>query len=590
MKHFEYLRSRGDLRLSARLLAGACFLALTASPVLAQVERNLPPPVEHHEGNLLLGDQNLAGSTDETPLGANLSGIVVLGPKEEVSKTPAAGIAVGDIGPISHGAVQGAIQPFVGKPISRKLISDVEAAVARVYRAAGYPFVSITIPPHDAGAGILQLRVVEFRMGRVGVQGGDEGLAAGIRTAPGDRIEARALEEDLDWINRNPYRRVQGVFAPGDDIGTSKLTLQTSEDKPWQVFGGYSNTGTAATGYSRAFIGAGAVIEGLNDTLVSYQLTGSTDFWSDPGSINLSDSNRPEYLSHSARIVIPTFARQAIEITPSFVSTSSTIDSVIRLDNDILEVPVMYRSAISNILPGVYLGDISAGVEFKHLNRTSYFTGTKIGSGGADLFQFALGWSDQWTDVIGQTSFDLEVRDNPGSVMGGNTDAKWNLFSAGRVTGAEYAYVLLNADRSTNLGSGMAWNIHFSGLYADQALPDTEQLALGGLYGTRSFTLDDGVVDKGLFLRNELRLPQVSLIDSGRWHDNLSPFVYVDYGVGQQYHLATQDASLVGIGIGADYQLAENFSVNVAGGNALTDGIRTHQGDWNAQVHLALSY
>ncbi len=36
---------------------------------------------------------------------------------------------------------------------------------------------------------------------------------------------------------------------------------------------------------------------------------------------------------------------------------------------------------------------------------------------------------------------------------------------------------------------------------------DTEQLAIGGYYGTRGYTLDDGSVDAGLVLRDELRLP-----------------------------------------------------------------------------------
>ncbi len=583
-------RSSRRKRSFAILFAGACLSALAASSAAAQVERNLPPPVETHREGLLLGDQNLAGSTDETPLGANLSGVVLLGPKEDVSTTAKAGVAIGDIGPLDHGRLQAAIQPFVGRPLSRKLISDIEAAIARSYREAGYPFVSITIPPHDAGSGVLQLRVVEFHMGHVDVKGSNDNLQGEIRAERGGRIEARGLEEDLDWLNRNPYRQVQGVFSPDDEIGASRLTLDVTEDKPWQVFAGYSNTGTAQTGYSRYFIGGGAVLEGLNDTLVSYQLTGSSDFWSSPGNYGGGD-DRPNYMSQSGRIVIPTFARQAIEITPSFVQSRANVSSIVQLDNNILEVPVTYRSAISNILPDVYLGDISAGVEFKHLSRSSYFAGTQVGSGGADLFQIALGWADQWTDSVGSNAFDLEVRDNPGSVLGGNTDAAWNLFSAGRVTSTNYAYVSLTADRSTTLGSGFAWNIHLSGLWADQALPDTEQLSMGGLYGARSFTLDDGVADRGLFVRNELRLPNVSLLDGAvAGGDDLSPFFYVDYGTGHQFHLAVPDTSLVGVGLGADYRLSNFLSANIAGGNALTDGVRTHSGDWNVQVHLALTY
>ena len=35
----------------------------------------------------------------------------------------------------------------VGQPLSQKLLADIQAAVTNVYRAAGYPFVSVTFPP-----------------------------------------------------------------------------------------------------------------------------------------------------------------------------------------------------------------------------------------------------------------------------------------------------------------------------------------------------------------------------------------------------------------------------------------------------------
>ncbi len=271
---------------------------------------------------------------------------------------------VGNIGPMPHEAVANAITPFIGQPISRKLISDVQATIARVYREAGYPFVSVTLPPHNASRGFLQVRVVEFRAGKLSIDGAASAqeadhLTAQVRSVPGDRIQAARLEEDLDWINRNPYRTVQGVFAPGDVVGASDFTLKVTDSKPWQVFAGYSNTGQQSTGYDRYYVGAGAVIAPLNDTVVSYQLTGSSDFWSNNG---FDDGlNAARYQSQSARITIPTWSRQALEIAPNFVETLQAQDSFITFNNKIFELPVIYRSAISNILPGVYLGDVYGG-------------------------------------------------------------------------------------------------------------------------------------------------------------------------------------------------------------------------------------
>ncbi|OYW30838.1 MAG: hypothetical protein B7Z45_11040, partial [Azorhizobium sp. 12-66-6] len=218
-----------DLTMHGALSVTAMGTLLLAAPALAQViapiERNLPPVISG-QGRLMIGPQYLSGGR---------------------------GIRIGAIGDISRPALEQALSPFIGRPLSRKLISDIQAAIAKVYREAGYPFVSVTLPPQEVTSGVLTLRVVEFRTGAVKVSGAEAGtdadLAGRVRAAPGQRISADALDEDLAWLNRYPYRSVNGVFAPGDDLGLSTLTLEVTPQKPWQAFAGWSNTGTHSTGF-----------------------------------------------------------------------------------------------------------------------------------------------------------------------------------------------------------------------------------------------------------------------------------------------------------------------------------------------------
>jgi hemolysin activation/secretion protein len=565
---------------------------------LAQVavERNLPPPVARHGAGLQLGADNFAGSTDETPLGANLVGVHVLGPKEKPRATP--GVVVGDIGPLDHQRVADAVAPFIGQPISRKLISQVQAAIARVYREAGYPFVSVTLPPHDASRGLLQVRVVEFHAGKVKVDGaGDDAkLADRIRLAPGERIEAAKLEEDLDWINRNPYRTAQGVFAPGLGVGASDFTLKVSDGKPWQVFGGYSDTGQKATGYDRYFIGAGALIAPFNDAVVSYQFTGSSDFWDDRGFDGGVDAAR--YVSHSARIVIPTFARQALEISPDYIVTRQNQDAYVAFNNTIFELPIIYRSAVSNLLPGLYLGDVYGGAEFKQAERKTYFDQIDIGHGEADVFQLVFGWADHFSDAWGETSLNARVKVNPGHVLDDNTDAAWSLFSSGRVTSVDYAYGQIDANRVTKLPAGFSWVVQASALVADQALPDTEQLALGGLDAVRGYTLDDGAVDQGFFWRNDLRAPAISLAGAPA-PSEVSPYAFFDFAAGRTFNSALpRTTEMASLGAGADLRVGSYVNATLIGAYALRDArddlpatvTGTRSGDWTVQARVTLSY
>lgn len=588
-------------------LAVAVPALLAAVPALSQaiapVERNLPPVVAG-QGRLVIGPQDLDGSPDGTSLGVALSGISLVGPKEGVAKKAGRGIRIGDVGEIDRAALVPALAPFLGQPLSRKGISDIQAAIARVYRTSGYPFVSVTLPPQEITSGVLTLRVVEFRTGAVKVSGAspdtEADLTARVRAAPGQRIATEALEEDLTWLNRFPYHGVNGVFSPGDALGLSTLTLEVTPQKPWQVFGGWSNTGTRATGFDRIFAGFGAALPGVPQSYLSYQVTGSPNFWSDPAAVG-TGPEQPSYFSQAGRLVISTGARQSLEVVPNYVATrQNAVGKTFAYDNETLEIPVIYRTAISNLVPGLYAGDLVLGATGKTVSRSSYFSSRNIGGAGADLFEMTAGWSVSRLDPYGSTSLDLRLTGNPGGVIGGNSAAAWSRYSGGRVTDVTYAYGTFDLTRVTRLPEGFSWVSDLSGMAAGQPLPDTELLSLGGLYATRGYTLDDATVDSGLVWRNELRTPPFALLPGmgvAGVPDQVSPYVFVDTGQGRAYGyqgllspVRHKDYSLASIGMGVDYTLDRNFTATLVGALALSDAAYTRAGDFTLQARIYMSY
>lgn len=605
----------------AYLLAALAGFGLLLAPAAAQaqargvVERNLPPAVTTPGGGLSL-DGAPAGVADTAPLGIDLTGIRLIGLKAAVLPHPPAGVTLVGVEGVPEASLRNVLVSFLGKPMSHRLIADVQAAIARVYREAGPPFVSVTAPPQEITDGVLQLHIVAFRMGKVAVKGdaADAGLAASLRVSQGELIEAPRLAEDLDWLNRFPYRQLNGVFEPGSNLGASDLTLEVTRKKPWQAFAGWSNTGTQETGYNRFFAGFGAGIEALNDLTLSYQITGSGNLYTNPSSIALSGEDWPSYVSHAGRIVLPTFDRQAIEIAPSFVATSQdSIDGILTFQNTTFELPILYRSAVSNFdarLAG--WGDIYGGVSPKWLERKIWYQGVEVADGSAGVFDLILGWSNFWQRAgSGSTALDLRLVGNPGDVVSGNDDASWTLFSNGRVTSADYAYFYGSLNQVTPLAAlpglaGYFWTASLIAQVAGDALPDTEQLAIGGYYSTRGYTLDDGSVDAGFVLRNELRAPSVPLLGRlglkdlpaiGAAQDTLSPFAFVDVSYGHNYNLDAlvgldekADTTLVGLGAGFDYTLAANLQVGGVVGVALTDGPETDRGTVTGQMRIIASF
>jgi hemolysin activation/secretion protein len=580
------------------------------------LERNLPPIVSGAGG--LRGAGGVAVTEDAIPLGPTVTGIRLIGLQDPVLAKPPAGLSFQGIDGVTDDRLRKVLAPFVGRALSRRLVSEAQSAVAAAYRQAGRPFVSVTAPPQEITSGVLQLRVVPFRTGAVRVKdttsdGATAGLVGAVRAPAGQLIEAEQISEDLDWLNRFPYRQLNGVFEPGSSLGTSDLTLEVTRKKPWQAFAGWSNTGTHQTDLNRYFVGFGVGVEAWNDLTLSYQLTGSGNLITDPSSISLSGTNWPSYVSHAGRMAIRTAPRQAIEITPSYVATSqNSSGNILAFENTTFELPILYRSALSNFSAGgAGLGELYVGVAPKWANRTTLYQTVQVGDGSAGVFDLIAGWAGAWQHSGGgSTALDLRLVANPGGVVGGNNAETWALFSNGRVTDINYVYAFGTLSRATPLSfvpamAGWGWNVALTGQVAGQALPDTEQLAIGGYYATRGYALEDGSVDAGFVMRNELRLPAFAVLDplgikaphNGAVQDALSPYLFADIGYGHNFNLDTQssradDANtvLVGVGSGIDYTLAETIRAGAVVGVALTDGPTTDRGTVTIQARGTLSF
>ena len=215
----------------ALMMACAVAVAPDGAAQAQVVERNLPPEPPRRASAIKLGTDDLLTSDDATPLGVNVQGIVLIG--ADANARPAAGakgIDVSQVSGIDAPGLREQLTPFLDRPLSRKLIAEVQAKLAAAYREAGRPFVSITLPPQEVSTGVLQLRVIAFKVAGIKVTGAERESfpQERIRLVPGQEIDARKLETDLDWANRNPFRQVEAVFGPGKDLGMTDVNIQVT--------------------------------------------------------------------------------------------------------------------------------------------------------------------------------------------------------------------------------------------------------------------------------------------------------------------------------------------------------------------------
>ena len=585
-------RNAGRSRACVVALALAAILGLGGTAQAQFVERNLPPaPPRPGEAIRFITPELLKGD-DQTPLGTDLHGIALIGVKDHPLERPRlAGLDLHRVGVINPVAIEARLKPFLGRPLTRKLISEIQNAITTVYREAGHGFVSVTIPPQEITGGVLQLRVFEYRVGKITVAGAtrtpEQFIRDRVRVTPGETVDTRRLETDLDWLNRNPFRRTEAVFGPGRDLAQTDLTLRATETKPWQAYAGYANTGTLLTDRDRFFVGATASL--YRDIVGAYQATGSKDFWGTNGH-PFGDPGDAQYMSHAGRLSIPLWPRSSVELTGDTILTNERPNTFFLYRTRTSELSALYRAAVDNVVAAGF-GDWFAGVESKRQKRVIFFDETEVADGRADVFQFVAGWAGHWS-MFGNNDLDVRVKANPGNILPFNTSADWDSYTNGRVTDIHYAFSTIAYSHAMPLFMGLVLSTEASGLMAAKALPDTERITLGGMQQVRGYVPEDGIVDRALIVRNTLYLPQFSIgkaLQAPALADTVSPFFFLDAANGRDIFLG-QNTTLASVGAGFDDQIGPWFRSSLAVAYALRDGVFTPAGTWRVHVRATVTY
>jgi hemolysin activation/secretion protein len=531
-----------------------------------------------------------APDQDTRPLGANLAAVALLTADDPLPAGLGPGLVDSHLLAPPHAAkLDRHLARFLGQPLSRALISQIETVIVDHYRRAGRPFIAVKLPPQDITDGTLRLRVVEFRLGHKSATGGsaavDKSIVNGVRAAPGDVIDGNTLQQDLDWLNRSPFRTVTAVFAPGADTGVTNLDLQAQSSKPWQVFAGYANSGTPSDGLDRWMMGGEVADLVRPGSLVSFQVTGSDDFWfghDEP----FGDAGDPQYVSYSLVTALPLAPRQNLTVVADYLQ-STTPSKAFDITSRTAEISAVYQTALSNFSPAP--GDGSIGIEVRSQRNSTDFGTTQVSQTNADIVQLVLGWSDVWTDARWRQSLSLNLRGSPGGLFNGNDDTNFLSASNGRVGSSDYVYGDINYSGDFHVVGAWRYVTSVNIQLADKPLFSTEQTPIGGDPGVRLYVYDDGSFDDAAIWRNEIRTPPLTLASGPAGSTVISPYVFADTGFARDVKVDTGQA-VGSVGAGSDWQFAKHLTGGLTGGWAVQSAAFTHAGAFNLLANIRFTY
>jgi hemolysin activation/secretion protein len=412
------------------------------------------------------------------------------------------------------------LAPFLGQKLRFADLQQIERLTTAFYSAHDRPFVAVTAPPQNVSSGVVQIVVSEYRVGDVTVAGNRwfaaDLLARESGLTPGEPLTLSGVQADLDWLNANPFRRVEAQFQPGRTAGTTDVVLNTQDRLPVRVYASFDEAGAPSLGRGEWSTGATwGNVAGLDQTL-SYQftrsLTGQYDAHSLSWSVPLPWRDK---LS-----IFGSYARETPDV-PRFGETGDTGQASIRY------VDTLPPQAIGTGLALTH--NLALGYDFKTSNNNLEFGGTRVFTSSSEIDQFPLIYDATLTDPYGQTALENQLVLSPGGITGANTT---KLFSAS-VPGAtaDYAYDRIGLTRTTFLPKGFSWSSRVVGQLSDRNLLDSEQLGAGGPDSVRGYFTDTALGAKGVLVSEELRGPAFSLSEwlHGPVSDMVQPGLFWDY-------------------------------------------------------------
>ncbi len=467
-------------------------------------------------------------------------------------------------------ALEKILTPLViGKPLTPELLQEIKRTIITYYRAQGRPVVTVLIPEQDISDGVIEVIIIEGRLGKIVCKGNrwfsDKIIQNFLDIEPGDIITNDTLLTDATWMNRNPFRRTDILFTPGEEFGTTDIELITHDRFPVKFYAGGDNTGNDATGNERWFAGFNWGNAFFCDHQLNYQYTTSSDFH--------------DFQSHTVNYYAPLSWRHILILFGGYGTVHPDLEVK---DHDFGDFKSHGHSAQASLRYQIPIGklyrskllEVVAGFDFKNTNNNLEFIGSAsnddddemaipIITKSVNITQLVAGVN--WGKETGhhRFSFSTDIFWSPGKILPHQSNEDFENLRPGAKN--RYVYGRATLGDVYNFPSDFSISALLRGQLASQNLLPSEQYGLGGFNTVRGYNEREVNVDNAFIFNFELRSFPVHLLKKSIG-DELIILGFVDYAVGgnhKTFHDEKHSTFLLGAGPGLRYTINPYLSVRV---------------------------
>ncbi len=457
------------------------------------------------------------------------------------------------------------LKPYLGRKLNLDTAIEIKGQVLLYYQKHQQLLVDIEMPKQSTVEGVLQILVLKQQFGRpVYIYKGqqwytDAQLSQYLGIVPHQEISEDVLQNNLSWLNRNPFHYSTTSFVPAEEPGVSNLEVTTTARSPLRWYTRADDTGSASTGYGRfagGFSWGNALWRG---DLLTFEYDCSNDFMRYQSYMGAYTSFLPWQhlllLFGSYAKVNPKIPPEP-DVPPTHAMTAHATQAYLHYT---IPIKPMYTP---------FSQEISFGFEYKNTNsNTVSLSGGVVETqligppvmSNLNVTQFYANYTMRQKVSVHDIIASADFYGSPGALLPHQSNQDFGLLRPNSKN--QYCYAFITAADVITLPNIMTISVLLRGQVSNDTLPSTELINLGGYNTIRGYHEAELSTDNGLIVNVELRSLPISLWRSVG--DQLIFLAFWDYGLGNNWFvqkitgIATPPHTqyLMGVGPGIRYTI-----------------------------------
>lgn len=412
---------------------------------------------------------------------------------------------------------------FIGKTLTVEKLNQIKRDVNENFRKNGQALVIVSIPEQDITDNVVVVHVLTSKAGKVEVKGNkwfsEDRYMEYVSLQEDDIVYNGNVEQDVSFINRNPFRHATVTYSPGEAYGTTDITYNVQDERPFRVYAGADDTGFRVTDIFRVFFGFNWGSFLTSDQILCYQYTASPDF--------------KQFQSHTAHYTVPLPNKNLLVFFGGY--------SIVESAHEIIPANIHKGQALQTsgryvypfIPQGNWEQEVKTGIDYKRTNNDLIVGETILSSAYASIFQYMAGYETSYNFGPHSVDGEVELFLQPFAIGASMSKANYAKLRPGADT--QYGYI------KGGFNYNFLWqkirtdfHIHSTFQVSSGALLPMEQLGMGGFNSLRAYPERAVNVDYGIIVNLEVRSPMISLFHrkDKKPVDSFGAVGFFDFGLG----------------------------------------------------------